>query len=44
MEGRGHTLRPNNRPWGNLQLAFKAKRDGSVQAASDPRGVDIAWY
>ncbi len=44
MAAKGHTIRPVNRAWGNMQVVFKAKRGGAAQAASDPRGQGIAWY
>ena len=44
LEARGHKLQVANRKWGNMQAVFKARRDGSVQAASDPRGQDLGWY
>jgi gamma-glutamyltranspeptidase/glutathione hydrolase len=44
MAAKGHTLRPVNRAWGNMQAVFKAKRDGAAQAASDPRGEGVAGY
>jgi len=44
MEAKGHRLRIVNRKWGNMQAVFKSKVDGTVQAASDPRGADVGWY
>ena len=44
MAAKGHTIRPGNRAWGNMQAVFKAKRDGAAQAASDPRGEGVAGY
>lgn len=44
MTAKGHAIRPVNRPWGNMQAVFKAKRGGAAHAASDPRGDGIAWY
>jgi len=44
MAAKGHTVRPANRAWGNMQAVFKARRDGAAQAASDPRGDGVAWY
>jgi gamma-glutamyltranspeptidase/glutathione hydrolase len=44
MAAKGHTIRPGNRAWGNMQAVFKAKHDGAAQAASDPRGEGVAGY
>lgn len=44
MAAKGHTIRPVNRAWGNMQAVFKAKRGGAARAASDPRGDGLAWY
>jgi gamma-glutamyltranspeptidase/glutathione hydrolase len=44
LETKGHRLEVAGRRWGNLQLVFKSKKTGAVQAASDPRGADVAWY
>ena len=44
LEAKGHTLQAANNRWGNMQVVFKAKRGGEAQAASDPRGSDIAGY
>jgi gamma-glutamyltranspeptidase/glutathione hydrolase len=41
---RGHALRIGARQWGNMQLVFKSNASGLAQAASDPRGSDVAWY
>jgi gamma-glutamyltranspeptidase / glutathione hydrolase len=35
---RGHTLAPQLRPFGNMQAVLWDRRDGRVEAASDPRG------
>ena len=35
---RGHTLAPQLRPFGNMQVVLWDRRDGRVEAASDPRG------
>ncbi|MDB5808694.1 MAG: gamma-glutamyltransferase [Betaproteobacteria bacterium] len=43
LEAKGHTLKPANRKWGNMQAAFKSKT-GEAQAASDPRGFDMGGY
>jgi gamma-glutamyltranspeptidase / glutathione hydrolase len=39
-----HIVEIGGRRWGNMQVVFKAKRDGAAQAASDPRGLDMGWY
>jgi gamma-glutamyltranspeptidase/glutathione hydrolase len=44
MKAKGHALRTVNRKWGNMQAVFKSKANGVTQAASDPRGSDVAWY
>ncbi len=44
MTARKHVIRVGARQWGNMQLVFRAKRDGAMQAASDPRGLDFGWY
>ena len=44
MSGMGHRLHVVNRRWGNLQAVFQPKGNGAAQAASDPRGGDVAWY
>lgn len=44
MEGMGHRLHVVNRRWGNLQAVFQPAGGGTSQAASDPRGSDVAWY
>lgn len=44
LEVKGHKLQVAARRWGNMQAVFKSGRDGSVQAASDPRGEDIGGY
>jgi len=44
LEAKGHHVQIGNRKWGNMQVVFKA-RDGTAQAASDPRGLqDFAGY
>ncbi len=35
---RGHILAPQLRPFGNMQVILWDRRDGRVEAASDPRG------
>ena len=44
MAAKGHAIHTADRPWGNMQAVFKAKRDGVARAASDPRGEGVAWY
>jgi gamma-glutamyltranspeptidase/glutathione hydrolase len=44
LTARGHDLHVVGRKWGNMQLAFRARDTGLAQAASDPRGSDVAWY
>lgn len=35
---KGHNLQPRDRTWGNMHAIVIDKADGSLQAASDPRG------
>ena len=44
MTTRGHRVVPAHRQWGNMQAVFRSARGGATQAASDPRGVGVAWY
>jgi gamma-glutamyltranspeptidase/glutathione hydrolase len=44
LEARGHRVQPGKRRWGNMQVVFKSKADGTARAASDPRGSEIGWY
>ena len=44
MAAYGHTLQTAKRKWGNLQAVFQSRDRASAQAASDPRGGDVAWY
>lgn len=44
LAAKNHSLQTASRKWGNAQVVFKARGDGSAQAASDPRGDDIGWY
>ena len=44
LQGKGHAIQTVNRQWGNMQAVFKSKQTGEAQAASDPRGSDVAWY
>lgn len=41
---RGHLVWVAERPWGNMQIVWRAS-DGRVEAALDPRGgAGLAWY
>ena len=44
LQGKGHAIQQSGRMWGNMQAVFKSKKTGEAQAASDPRGSDVAWY
>ena len=44
LEAKGHRLQLVTRKWGNMQAVFKSSTDGTVQAASDPRGFDMGGY
>ena len=44
LQGKGHVIQPSSRKWGNMQAVFKSKKTGFAEAASDPRGTDVAWY
>jgi gamma-glutamyltranspeptidase len=44
LAAKGHMVQLATRKWGNMQIVFKAKETGVAQAASDPRGADVAWY
>ena len=44
MAARKHAIRISTRQWGNMQAVFRARKDGAMQAASDPRGLDFGWY
>ncbi len=44
LAAKKHAIRVGARQWGNMQAVFRAKRDGAMQAASDPRGLDFGWY
>lgn len=44
MGAYGHRLEIARRKWGNLQAVFQSPDRHTVQAASDPRGSDVAWY
>lgn len=42
LESLGHGLKPMTRQYGNMQAILWDRRDGRVQAASDPRGIGTA--
>ena len=42
LQARGHRLKPMQRAYGNLQVIHWNKRERTVEAASDPRGVGTA--
>ena len=44
LTAKGHVVQTGVRRWGNMQLVFRAARDGAMQTASDPRGLDYGWY
>lgn len=44
LQAKGHVIQQGNRKWGNMQAVFKSSKTGVAQAASDPRGSDVAWY
>jgi gamma-glutamyltranspeptidase/glutathione hydrolase len=44
LQAKGHVVQQGGRKWGNMQVVFKSKKTGEAQAASDPRGSDVAWY
>jgi len=44
LAAKGHEIHVVNRKWGNMQAVFRSKQTGEAQAASDPRGADVAWY
>ena len=44
LRARGHEVRDAQRRWGNMQVAFKSRATGRAEAASDPRGADVAGY
>ncbi len=44
LQGKGHVIQQGTRQWGNMQAVFKSKKTGVAEAASDPRGSDVAWY
>lgn len=44
LQSRGYVLKDVGRHYGNQQVLRWNKRDGSVEAASDPRGLGITGY
>ena len=44
LQSKGHVIQQGTRKWGNMQAVFKSKKTGIAEAASDPRGSDVAWY
>jgi gamma-glutamyltranspeptidase/glutathione hydrolase len=42
LKARGHVLHPLDTPYGNMQALVWDRREGSVRAASDPRGLGAA--
>lgn len=44
LQTKGHVLQQGTRKWGNMQVVFKSRATGYAEAASDPRGSDVAWY
>ena len=44
LEVKGHRLHVGSRKWGNMQAVFKSNLDGTAQAASDPRGLELGGY
>lgn len=42
LQGRGYTVKPVARPYGNQQVLLWNKQRSSVEAASDPRGIGQA--
>ena len=44
LRAKGHDVRDARRRWGNMQAVFKSHMTGLAEAASDPRGADVAWY
>jgi gamma-glutamyltranspeptidase/glutathione hydrolase len=42
LRARGHALKPLGRNYGNQQVLYWNKEKGSLEAASDPRGVGRA--
>ena len=44
LQSKGHVIQQGTRKWGNMQAVFKSRKTGIAEAASDPRGSDVAWY
>ena len=44
LAAKKHAIRIGTRQWGNMQAVFRAGKDGPMQTASDPRGLDFGWY
>jgi gamma-glutamyltranspeptidase/glutathione hydrolase len=44
LQAKGHAIQEVNRRWGNMQVVFKSRKTGFAEAASDPRGSDVAWF
>jgi gamma-glutamyltranspeptidase/glutathione hydrolase len=42
LAAKGHTLKPQQSTWGNMQAIYLDKKTGEVSAASDPRGIGTA--
>lgn len=42
LQARGHALKAVHSPYGNMQAVLWDRRDGSVRAAADPRGLGAA--
>jgi gamma-glutamyltranspeptidase / glutathione hydrolase len=42
LQARGHVLKAVGSPYGNMQAVLWDRRDGSVRAAADPRGLGAA--
>lgn len=42
LRGMGHTLEPKQEAWGNMQAVILDKQSGTVDAASDARGIGQA--
>jgi gamma-glutamyltranspeptidase/glutathione hydrolase len=44
LERKGHRVTRVRRQWGNMQAVFRDAGSGTARAASDPRGIGVAWY
>ena len=42
LEARGHTLKPLDSDYGNMQAVYLDRKTGRVSAASDPRGIGLS--